>query len=145
MAIYQNIYQSVQRVLLLSALLCYGACTKEDIEPETTHIAFEIANSDGWNGVSRSAELNNATLATRGFGVFAHYTENSNWASANATSPDFMNNTKVTSSNGGTTWQYTPVKYWPNNAVESRNVSSNYMNITRPELLIVFVILSAVA
>ena len=113
MAIYRNIYQLLQRVSLLSLLLCCVDCSKEYSNDNARHIAFEIANSDGWNEMVRGEELNNTTLQTQGFGVFAYYTERGSWSASAATSPDFMNNTKVTSSDKGTSWQYSPIKYWP--------------------------------
>ncbi len=115
MAILKHIYQAAQRVGLLSLLFCCVACNNGNDEPEARHIAFEIANSDGWNEMSRSVALDNTTLATEGFGVYAFYTEKSSWTANNTFAPNFMNNTKVTSSNNGTSWQYSPIKYWPHN------------------------------
>lgn len=55
-----------------------------------------------------------ATLATNGFGLFAYYTDNSSYGSTST--PNFMYNTKVmgTTSEGTTTWTYSPLRYWPN-------------------------------
>ena len=49
-------------------------------------------------------------LATAGFGVFGYYTGNANYA--NSTAANFMYNEKVTWNS--TAWEYSPVKYWPN-------------------------------
>ena len=54
-----------------------------------------------------------STLAAKGgFGVFAYYTGASNYAGT--TAPNFMYNEAVTSTDNGSTWTYSPVKYWPN-------------------------------
>jgi len=59
--------------------------------------------------VNETADLQGTT----GFGVFAYYTGSSDWATARATAtPNFMYNQQVTYT--ATSWQYTPVKYWPN-------------------------------
>lgn len=56
-------------------------------------------------------EIDDATLATVGFGVFAYYT-NTNKFAQNTYTPNFMYNTDVTKS--GDNWTYTPLRYWPN-------------------------------
>ena len=62
---------------------------------------------------TRSIINDNAALQGAGFGVFAYHTGNSPWASAGATAaPNFMYNQQVTYA--ATSWQYSPVKYWPN-------------------------------
>lgn len=47
-----------------------------------------------------------------GFGVFAYYTEEADFAE-NTFIPDFMRNQKVAWN--GSEWFYTPLKYWPSN------------------------------
>ena len=47
-----------------------------------------------------------------GFGVFAYYTEDNLWDDASSPIPNFMYNQRVTYA--ATSWQYSPVKYWPN-------------------------------
>lgn len=113
MAIYRHIVRVTERAMLLSAIMFFVACAGEKSETEQNYVTFDITDSDGWNNVSRGTELTTSNLATSGFGVFAYYTENKSWGTANADSPNFMNNTRVTKS--GTSWQYTPIKYWPHN------------------------------
>ena len=60
------------------------------------------------------------------FGVFAYYTKGLTYGqqqhgtytaesgSASNIAPNFMYNQKVSTSDAGTTWTYTPIKYWPN-------------------------------
>ncbi len=83
------------------------------------------AQSAGNNSTSRRTPAHaiesNATLNTEGgFGVFACYTGLYKYADSNV-HPDYMYNQPVTSSDGGTTWTYSPVKYWPNGEGQTNN------------------------
>lgn len=52
----------------------------------------------------------------KGFGVFAYYTDNSDF-NASESKPNFMYNQQVNGDGTGyapSTWTYSPVKYWPN-------------------------------
>lgn len=101
---------------MLAALLFFVACADEKVEPAAELVTFDIADSQGWGEISRSAALTTTNLCQQGFGVFAYYTENKLWGSyTSAGAPNFINNSKVTSANNGTTWGYSPVKYWPHN------------------------------
>lgn len=49
----------------------------------------------------------------KGFGVFAFYTANQQWSAAQSTAkPNFMYNQQVFYNS--TSWEYHPIKYWPN-------------------------------
>lgn len=61
-----------------------------------------------------TGNLGLADLRQAGFGVIAYYTGDSRYASGQ-TEPNFMYNQKVADSLGKGTWDYQPVKYWPNN------------------------------
>lgn len=67
---------------------------------------------------SLTAPETKATLPTgSSFGVFAYYTNTTNWNSARgSTVPNFMYNEEVTFD--GTSYSYAPIKYWPNNTNE---------------------------
>ncbi|MBO4475285.1 MAG: fimbrillin family protein [Bacteroidales bacterium] len=55
--------------------------------------------------------------ANTSFGVFAYYTQTSNWSSVKgSTRPNFMYNEEVDFD--GTSYTYAPIKYWPNNTGE---------------------------
>ena len=57
-----------------------------------------------------------AQLGTNEFGVFAYYTNANDYANGYGTgsqTPNFMYNQPVQSADG-TTWTYSPIKYWPN-------------------------------
>lgn len=77
-----------------------------------TAISFDTYLAKTRAGVSGSETT--GTLMTNGFGVFAYYTTQDY---SGSTIPNFMYNTKVTGSTTGTptTWNYTPLRYWPNN------------------------------
>ena len=51
-------------------------------------------------------------LQTEGFGVFAYYTDNGEYSQRST--PNFMYNQKVAYNSVAGVWDYTPVKYWPN-------------------------------
>lgn len=58
------------------------------------------------------------------FGVFAYYTDATAWTgSSNTVAPNFMYNQKVSCASG-TTWSYSPIKYWPND-FSTGNVDAN--------------------
>lgn len=103
------------RVAILALLA--GSCAKT-LEPE----------GDGWTPLGgdcpvlfRSDITEPATKASlpagTSFGVFAYYTKTTNWNYAGgSTVPNFMYNEEVTFS--GTSYTYSPIKYWPNNTNE---------------------------
>ena len=65
---------------------------------------------------TRGASMDNDALKSESFGVLAYYTQNNAWSAAAATAtPNFMYNQKVAWSTTNTTWNYSPMKYWPNN------------------------------
>ena len=111
-----NRLTSLMRATMLFVLLSFVSCSDQDIATVDEYVSFEIADSDDWTQLTRGAELTIDELR-KGFGVFAFYTEDDSWAVAQATSPNFMNNQKVTGTAGesGTVWGYSPLKYWPNN------------------------------
>lgn len=96
----------------LWGMMLVSSCS-EDMQPEIVSenkVTFGITTPDVWGNIetSRAAIVDNGLLTEEGFGVFAVYDEAQS-------SPDFMNNTKVSSDNEGKTWTYSPLKYWPNN------------------------------
>ncbi len=99
----------------LTALLA-GACSKA--------IGPDNEEDDGWTNVGGDLPINFSSSldvpATKGtlpanstFGVFAYYTKTSNWGNGNNFTPNFMYNEDVTFD--GTSYTYSPIKYWPNN------------------------------
>ena len=119
MAIYNHIIKLISSVTVLVSLLFFVACADEKVEPTAEVVTFDIADSQGWGEMSRGAALTTTNLCQQGFGVFAYYTENKSWGSYTlAGAPNFINNSKVTSANNGTTWGYSPVKYWPHSKTD---------------------------
>ena len=100
----------------LTALLA-GACSKA-IGPDTED------EDDGWTNVGGDLPISFSSSldvpATKGtlpanstFGVFAYYTKTTKWTNARgSTVPNFMYNEDVTFD--GTSYTYSPLKYWPN-------------------------------
>ena len=67
----------------------------------------------GRDAQSRAAIMDVYDLRDQSFGVFAYYTEGSDYDGGTFT-PNFMFNQKV-EWNGTDAWTYSPLKYWPNN------------------------------
>lgn len=101
--------------LIACAALTMTGCSNDEINaPQQSqgNNAIEFSTYLGRNAQgSRGTETNDASIKSEngGFGVFAYYTEQNNFADNNK--PNFMWNQKVT--HNGTNWEYTPVKYWP--------------------------------
>ena len=107
-------------LLAASALLVLMACSstdesvKDDLknaEPLPvnfgTYVNQGVTRAGATGDISTPAHLGTAN----GFGVFAYYTNDLEYSGT--TIPNFMYNQQVTSTDG-TTWTYTPIKYWPN-------------------------------
>ena len=97
------------------------------ISGENQTMAFEATMGTAFKGSTRTPanEMNNTSLQTAGFGVFACYTGLHGYSDSNVR-PDFMYNQHVTYNDGHRAWEYTPVKYWPNGEGEvDGNTGSN--------------------
>lgn len=105
--------------LAAAALLAFAACSSTDESANNQTVAEPKPVSFGTyvnQSVTRAGAIGDITNTTQlkdaqGFGVFAYYTDNVEYSGT--TIPNFMYNQQVTSADG-TTWTYTPVKYWPN-------------------------------
>lgn len=104
--------------LIALAALAMSSCAKETVVDQVnpdTPIEFGTYLGRAAQTKGSVAKLDAATvgLQTTGFGVYAFYTEDKEYATfqTTPTAPNFMVNQKVT---WGTAWTYTPVKYWPN-------------------------------
>ena len=118
-------------VLVAGAVTMLAACTKDDVittasfeelkATQPTPVAFSTYL--GESTTTRAAIDTDGALQTAGFGVFAYlttapYANTSDEAVpptvvtpvAVATTPNFMYNQKVY----GSSWDYSPIKYWPN-------------------------------
>lgn len=95
------------------------SCSSEDLTAGTGTSNNEATAINFSTYLGRNVE-SRASITSGGvenFGVFAFYTQNTAWASATKTAPNFMNNQEVKGTQSESTWSYsyTPVKYWPNN------------------------------
>ena len=110
------------QLLLLAATPIVVACSgvedgidvpSPDAQQELLPVSFNAYVNRNTTRAGATGELSLATLgASAGFGVFAYYTNGQLYSQMSL--PDFMYNQQVTSNDGGNTWTYSPVKYWPN-------------------------------
>lgn len=103
--------------IIALAGLTISSCTNDEVIPNTSaDNAIEFGTYVGRDAQTRGSVLDNTTatgLPKQGFGVFAYYTDNTDYNASNSPA-NFMNNTKVTWNSTNRKWEYTPVKYWPN-------------------------------
>lgn len=105
-------------------MLLSGACTTSDTDDASTQeeIRFEASVP---LFQTRSVINSTSDLQSSIFGVFAYYTGTDQWdelgteGHAAPMAPNFMHNQRVTYS--ATSWQYSPVKYWPNDNIPADN------------------------
>ena len=107
---------------LCATALLTAACSGDDTAGtpsvgSTEQVAFSASVADEEHGVTRTPanaiETASALSTEGGFGVFGCYTGLRKYRDSSV-SPDFMYNEHVTWSNSTHTWEYTPLKYWPN-------------------------------
>lgn len=107
-------------LLAASALLVLMACSstdesvKDDLKnAEPLPVNFGTYVNQGVTRAGATGDISTPALlgTANGFGVFAYYTNDLEYSGT--TIPNFMYNQQVTSTDG-TTWTYTPIKYWPN-------------------------------
>ena len=122
---------------LLLAVLVLTSCSKDETTMSITQAtsAIEFGTYVGRDAQTRAGVIDATILQTKGFGVFAYYTNEGDYTSGTST-PNFMYNTKVS----GAEWTYTPIKYWPNEtrdkltlfayAPYSENTNSNITDLS---------------
>jgi len=124
----------MKKMLFFAATaMLFAACSSDEaFAPETAQqapqaVAFDTytaeatraAYNSGKVGVMNTTELQKAT---GGFGVFAQYSDGTPGAYAAATGSNFMWNQKVAWNSTTMGWEYSPLKYWPN---ETKNDSQD--------------------
>ena len=92
---------------------CSNEADNEGYEPSNNAIAFDAA--EGGHVTKANGMMDNAELRTKGFGAFGSYTGRLTYENTTV-SPDFMYNQQVTYNNTSGAWEYSPVKYWPNDS-----------------------------
>lgn len=93
------------------AAVASTSCSNEETrvnEPKSD--AIEFGTYLGRDAESRASVFTTDNMKTQGFAVFASYTGQEDFL---AQEMNFMYNQQVT--HNGTAWEYTPLKYWPNN------------------------------
>ena len=133
-----------KRVLILPTfalmLMMMGSCAKDDtavvqsidqyVAQKPVPVTFSTYNADAATtraGTPGSINLD-AQLKTKGFGVFAFYTENTNFnympVAARNLIPDFMYNERIAWDTTNNKWDYfdpDDQKYWPNDFAGNGN------------------------
>ncbi len=108
------------------AALAFAGCSQDDTF-SASPAANQLIGFDtyvGRDAVSRASEATYDYLKQSGFGVFAYYTKQMDFTDFISAQPDdkkspnFMNNEHVywITNVSPYRWDYTPGKYWPNNA-----------------------------
>ena len=97
--------------------------TQEDANNNPVPIVFDVASGDQAttrSSTSSTASIGRKTdLAVEGFSVFAYLTGADDYDHESGFQPNFMYNQKVAGTvvdaeNDKVSWNYSPVKYWPN-------------------------------
>ena len=109
--------------MLAALATLLAACNKNpDVEvPETgqeeespvffgAYVNRGVTTKSGATGTLTTEMLKN-TAVSKGFGVFGYYTNDEPYGPS--AKPDFMYNQQVSFT--GSAWDYSPIKYWPNN------------------------------
>ena len=112
-------------LVFAAAASLFAACSSDDLATSSPTVAQQTADDgavrfdvyadrsvtrDGTPGSISTTALQTGTHKDAGFGVFAYYTDNTDYTQY--ATPNFMYNQQVKYSGG--VWTYTPVKYWPN-------------------------------
>lgn len=113
--------------IFAAAALALTACTSENEATQSATqkaapqaVAFDTYTSNatraGQTGVMTTTTLKETEGNGGGFGVFATYSDGTGAAGAYAaaTGPNFMYNQKVLWNSSAMGWEYSPLKYWPN-------------------------------
>lgn len=97
------------RKILFFIILSAWTLTSCEKDTGTETVNIPIGFSNNVTTATRAGDINNDNLTS--IGVFASLTHGN--FDATVSTPNFMYNQLVEKKNG--TWQYTPLKYWPNN------------------------------
>ena len=97
------------RKILFFIILSAWTLTSCEKDTGTETVNVPIGFSNNVTTATRAGDINNDNLTS--IGVFASLTHGN--FDATVSTPNFMYNQLVEKKNG--TWQYTPLKYWPNN------------------------------
>ena len=112
--------KTIRQHIALASLLALTACTQEqattlrggygDVPIE---FGVYVGRSATGTRAGQTGTMDLAKMKDTGFGIFAQHQDNGNEFDF-AKHFDFMWNQKVTWNTSANAWEYTPVKYWPN-------------------------------
>ena len=98
-----------------AAIMMVG-CSKDQVVSEMPQDnAINFGMYFGRDAQSRAAIMDLDDLKAQSFGVFAYYTDNSEYVEGTST-PNFMFDQFV--EHDGSAWAYSPLKYWPNEVAD---------------------------
>lgn len=106
-------------VAMATMVLSTGCSNDEVVNDFSQDNAIEFGTYVGRDAVSRASVITTENLkgaSSTGFGVFAYYTAQNAYKSGDAFDPNFMKNEQVQWNTTNNKWEYSPLKYWPNNA-----------------------------
>ena len=105
-----------------------------NIETSQTPVNMSVYTASSTRAGNTGNITDAQSLAAKGgFGVFAYQTGGTDYTAGQTTfPPDFMYNQKVTgtTTNGTTSWTYSPIKYWPNDNDDADNAGAKGLGKT---------------
>ncbi len=123
-----NNKKSMKKILFFAATaMLFAACANEEaLAPQTAEVAANAISFDTYTAsATRAGDAGVMTTDKlkefQGFGVFAMYQDNADYASA--TAPNFMFNEHVSWTSGA--WTYPILKYWPNETTNDSQADPN--------------------
>ena len=109
----------MKKILVFAAIAAtvLASCSKTEVVHKSTTqgdaVGFGVyvpQTKAGAAGQTTTTSIQRSEAAGGGFGVFAYYTDDANYSAS--AKPNFMYNQGVFWN--ASKWEYTPVKYWPN-------------------------------
>lgn len=105
-----------------------------NIETSQTPVNMSVYTASSTRAGQPGNITNAESLAQNGgFGVFAYQTKSKDYTAGQTEfQPDFMYNQQVTgtTTNGTTSWTYSPIKYWPNDNDDADNAGAKGLGKT---------------
>lgn len=105
-----------------------------NIETSQTPVNMSVYTASSTRAGNTGNITDAQSLAAKGgFGVFAYQTGGTDYTAGQTTfPPDFMYNQQVTgtTTNGTTSWTYSPIKYWPNDNDDADNAGAKGLGKT---------------
>lgn len=99
-----------------AAIMMVGCSSDQVVSEMPKDNAINFGMYFGRDAQTRAAIMDVDDLKAQSFGVFAYYTDDSNYDEGTST-PNFMFD-QLVKWNGTDAWTYSPLKYWPNEAAD---------------------------